>query len=183
QSGRDGAKNLELLCPLGPNLTVGTGSGHVQLLGAFGSVRITTGTGRVEIEEANVADLRSGSGDIRAARCVTFCRVQTGTGRAEIGSCGSGEVATGSGSVSIRLASGRVRIRTSSGGVDLGGDGCQDMAVQSISGSVRVRLPGHVRPAAHLLSKQPPRCELQAGDDCRIMVQTMNGRIEVVSSE
>lgn len=183
QSGRGGAKNLELLCPSGTNLTVGTGSGHVQLLGAFGAVRVTTGSGRIELEEAAVADLRSGSGDIRATRCLTFCRLQTGSGKAEIDSCGSGELATGSGHVSVGLANGRLRVRTSSGAVDLGGDGCQDLAVQSISGSVRVRLPRHARPAAHLLSKHPARCDLQEGNDCHIAVQTMSGRIEVVSAE
>jgi DUF4097 and DUF4098 domain-containing protein YvlB len=182
-SGRGGSKNIEVRCPLGASVTVGTGSGSVQLMGALGSVRVTTGSGRIEIEEAKVADLRSGSGDIRAARCLSFFRLQTGSGKAEVGSCNGGEVATGSGRVSVGLASGKVRVRTSSGGVDLGGDGCQDMAVQTISGSVRVRLPRHARPAAQLYSKHTPRCELEAGNDCHIAVQSMSGRIEVVPAE
>jgi DUF4097 and DUF4098 domain-containing protein YvlB len=183
-AGRSGSSNLEVRCPLGTNLTVGTGSGRVQLHGTLGAVRVTTASGRIELEEASVADLRSASGDIHAMRCSSFCRVQTASGRADVGSCGSGELTTQSGRVLVGQASGRVRVCTASGGVDVGGDGHQDMAVQTISGSVRVRLPRHVRPATHLYSTHhTPRCELEAGDDCRIAVQSMHGKIEVVPAE
>ena len=96
-TGRGGSAGIELLCPIGTPLTIGNGSGRVDLSGTFGAVRATTASGGISIERAEAVDLRTNSGNVSVDAVSGFCRVQTRSSRAEIGSCGRLEASTLSG--------------------------------------------------------------------------------------
>jgi len=176
-----GSKSLELRCPAGTDLVIGTLSGNVEVTGRAGAVLVGSASGSISVERALTADLRSLSGNVTVGACDGRCRVSTKSGRASVGRTGQTEVSTMSGSVSVASATGDVRVKSASGRVEVGSDGRNDVAVSTMSGSVTVRLPDGVRPAARLRSLSGrPRCDCPAGDDCQVAVSTMSGKIEVV---
>ncbi len=181
KSGRGGSGWLEIRCPTGTDVVVGTVAGRVELRGQLGAVRVTTVSGSIEVDRAEALDVRSISGSIEVAQCAGQCRLQTKSGRAVVGSAGDAEVSTLSGQIRLDEATGNVRAQTASGRVEVGTQGKGDVAVQTMSGSVRVEVPKGVRPTARLRSLTGrPRCDCEEGDDCEIAVQSLSGKIEVV---
>jgi len=177
----NGSSALELRCPRGADVRVGTISGRVELRGNFGKVHVTTTTGNIDLDEASAIDARTVSGSISVGRCAIKCRLSTKSGRAEIRHAENADVATVSGKVSVDASSGSVNVKTASGSVAIGASGQNDVAVQTLSGSVTVRVPRGTRPAAFLRSLTgKPRLDCEAGTDCRVAVSTMSGKIEVV---
>jgi len=180
-SARWGSASIEIRCPIGTDVVVGTASGRVELNGNLGEVRVTTASGAIQVDRAELLDIRSVSGSIAVARCAGSCRLQTQSGQATVGSADDTDVSTVSGQVRLGWASGHVRVRTASGKVQVGTLGGGDVAVQTLSGSVRVEVPAGVRPAVRLTSiSGKPRCDCEEGDDCQIAVSSMSGGIEVV---
>jgi ferric-dicitrate binding protein FerR (iron transport regulator) len=180
-SARWGSAALEVRCPTGTNVVVGTASGRVELRGRLGEVRVTTLSGRIEVDQAEALDLRSVSGSIAVVQCERRCRVQTKSGRTTVGIAEDADLSTVSGRVRLDSSSGSIQVRTASGSVEVGTEGGGDVDVQTISGSVRVEVPEGVRPAAELRSRAGRcRCECPEGRDCRIVVSSMSGKIEVL---
>lgn len=180
-AGRGGSDSLELLVPEGTSITVGNVSGAIELSGRLGAARVTGVSGRVEIEHVEFADVRTTSGPVHVANCDGVCRVQTRSSKATIDRCGRLDAFTASGSVSVDRASGPVIVRSTSGRVEVGGEGREDIAVQTMSGSVKVRLPKGVRPAPFLSTVSGHSvCACEPGEDCRVAVDSMSGKIEVV---
>ena len=180
-SARRGSAGLKVRCPTGTDVVVGTASGRVELRGRLGHVRVTTVSGRIEVDEAESLDLRSVSGSIVVAQCGGRCRVQTKSGRATVGIVEDADVSTVSGQVRLASSSGSIRVRTASGSVEVGMEGGGDVDVQTLSGSVGVEVPEGVRPDVKLRSKTGrPRCDCLEGRDCRIVVSSMSGKIRVV---
>lgn len=180
-SARGGSARLEVRCPTGTDVVVGTASGRVELRGDFGEVRVTTASGNIEVDHAETLDLRSVSGSIDVARCAKRCRLQTTSGRATVGSAEDTDVSTVSGQVQLGIGRGNTRVRTASGRVELGTRGKGDVDVETLSGSVKVEVPASIRPAVELRSATGKRrCGCEAGLDCRITVSSMTGKIEVV---
>ncbi|OGO51100.1 MAG: hypothetical protein A2148_07015 [Chloroflexi bacterium RBG_16_68_14] len=176
-----GSARLDVRCPAGTDLVVGTVAGKVELRGQLGTVRVTTVSGSVEIDRAEEVDVRTVAGNIEVARSAGRCRLQTTSGRATCGSAGDAEMSTMSGQIRLDGATGSVRAHSASGKVEVGIRGQGDVAVQTMSGSVRVEVPQGLRPAMRLKSLVGrPRCECEEGDDCRITVQSLSGKIEVV---
>lgn len=183
KSGRGGSGWLEIRCPTGSDVVIGTVSGKVELRGQLGAARVTTVSGSVEVDRTEALDVRSIAGSIEVAQCAGRCRLQTKSGRATVGSAGDAQVSTMSGQIRLDEATGDIRAQTASGKVEVGTQGKGDVAVQTMSGSVRVTVPKGVRPATRLRSVAGrPRCDCEEGDDCRIAVQSMSGKIEVVPS-
>jgi DUF4097 and DUF4098 domain-containing protein YvlB len=180
-SANGGSSGLQVRCPAGSDVVVGTISGTVTLRGALGTVRVTTVSGHVVVESAEELDVRSISGNIEVDRCPGRSRLQTKSGHAVCRCSGDAQVSTLSGRIQLEEAMGRVRAQTVSGSVDVGMTAKNDVSVQTISGSVRVEVPPDVHPSARLRSiAGRPRNECPPGDDCRINVQSMSGKIEVV---
>ena len=180
-SARGGSADLELRCPSGADLVVGTLSGHVQLQGQLGAVRVTTVSGNVEVGRAEELDVRSISADIKVERCAGECLLRTKSGRTEIGSARDARVSTISGRIRLDESTGTVRAQSVSGTVEVGTQRDGDVAVQTMSGAVRVAVPEGVRPHTRLRSLSGrPRCDCEEGSDCQIAVQSLSGKIEVV---
>lgn len=176
-----GTSTIEVRCPSESNLVVGTASGTITVDGPVGNLRATSASGAVSVESARSADLRSESGSVSIKQCGERCRVQTASGEVTVGSVQTTEVATGSGRVSVGHASGKARVRTASGRVDVGASGEGDIAIETMSGGVTVRLPAGTRPAARLYGVTGhTHCELAEGNDCKVAVRSINGKIDVV---
>jgi DUF4097 and DUF4098 domain-containing protein YvlB len=181
RSARAGSANLEVRCPLGSDVSVGSVSGQVRLEGRLGVVRVNTVSGHVEIGLAESVDARTISGDVAVERCDARCRVQSKSGKAVVRSAGDALVSTFSGEIRLDEALGDVRAQTASGRVDVALGARGDVAVQTMSGSVRVAVPPDVRPAMRLRTLAGrPRCDCPEGSDCEIRVQSLSGKIEVV---
>lgn len=181
-SAKGGSAALEVRCPIGSDVAVGTISGKVTLRGQLGSVRVTTVSANVEIESAEELDVRSIAGSIEVDRCTGRCRLQTKSGRAFCGgSADETSASTLSGEIRLGETRGRVHAQSVSGSIEVGMAARGDVKVHTISGSVRVRVPEDVRPSARLRSiSGKPRNECPPGQDCEIRVQSMSGKIEVV---
>lgn len=180
-SARGGSTDLELRCPAGTDLVVGTLSGHIQLRGRFGAVRVNTVSGDVDAEAADELDVRSISGHIRVDSCAGDCLLRTKSGRTEVGKARDARISSISGKIRIDETTGTVRAQTVSGNVELGTERDGDVAVQTMSGSVRVAVPDGVRPQTRLSSLSGrPRSECEEGSDCQIAVRSLSGKIEVV---
>jgi DUF4097 and DUF4098 domain-containing protein YvlB len=180
-SARWGSAALEVRCPTGTDIVVGSASGRVELRGRLGEVRVTTFSGRIEVDQAETLELRSASGSISAARCDGRCRLHTMSGRATVGTAEDADVSTVSGRVRLDCSSGSVQVRTASGRVEVGTEGKGNVDVQTLSGSVRVEVPKGVRPDVELRSGLGRcRCDCPEGRDCRISVSSVSGKIEVV---
>ena len=180
-AAKGGSANLLVRCPAGTDLAVGTMSGNVELRGPLGQVRITTVSGSATVERAEELDVRTISGSIEVDRCTGRCLLRTKSGHALCGSARDARVSTISGQIRLGETSGSVRAQTVSGTVEVGTQRDGDVAVQTVSGSVKIEVPDGVRPDARLRSLTgQPRCDCPEGSDCRVAVQSMSGKIEVV---
>ena len=180
-SARGGSGRLDIRCPAGTDVVAGAVSGKVELRGRLGEVRVITVSGSIDVERAESLDARSISGSITVEHCSGRCRLQTKSGRVTCKIAGDAQLSTMSGKIELTEATGSVRAQSTSGKVQVATQGKGDVAVQTLSGAVTVAVPEGVRPAAKLRSMTGrPRCDCEEGDDVKISVQTMSGKIEVV---
>jgi DUF4097 and DUF4098 domain-containing protein YvlB len=178
------SKRLELRCPTGIDLVIGSMSGAVDVRGRAGSVNVSTASGSIEVENAASADIRSLSGHVQVRRCAGGCRMATKSGKALAGDAGSVEIATLSGSVTVTGTGQGVRVKTASGRVEVEANGPRDVEVKSMSGAVSVRLPGDVRPAVRIRTATGKEdIRVAPGTDCEVAIATITGRISVVAEE
>jgi len=181
KSSRGGSGWLNLKVPAGADLVVGTVSGHVELHGPAGRVRITTISGHIEIERAEALDARTISGSINVDRCSGRCKLVSKSGSISCNVAGSAQVSTMSGTIKLGEVSGNVAAQSASGKIEVGLTTASDVAVRTMSGSVRVAVPRGVRPHPRLQSLSGrPRFECERGDDCEIKAKSLSGQIEVL---
>jgi DUF4097 and DUF4098 domain-containing protein YvlB len=184
-----GSSTIELRCPAGTDLVIGTLSGRVEVKGRAGAVVISTASGSIDVERALAVDLRSLSGDIAIGSCLGNCRLHTKSGKVHVAASGRAEVSTISGRVTLAHecddtpCSDELKVRTASGGVEVDAMGPHNMSINTLSGSVTVRLPQEVHPSAKIRSLSGrPRIAVDPGTDCEVAVSTMSGRVELVTS-
>lgn len=173
---------VEVRCPSGSDLVVGTSTGRVELRGEFGAVSVTTGSGRIDLGRARAAraDLRTASGRIHVDRCEGECRVVGQSGRVEIGWAGTAEITTSSGRVTLGH-SGAANVTTTTGRVEVATGNRPDVRVRSLSGKVEVAVPEGVSPATRIESATGRVCcECPPGDDGELEVTTTSGAVDVV---
>ncbi len=163
RAARLGSAKLHVRCPQGIDVSVGTVSADVRLVGSFGSVKVATGSGRIQVDAAADVDVRSVSGDLSVASCQDRCRLHTMSGDISVGGAG-----------------GAAHASTISGGVELGTSGQGDVAVKTVSGKVTINVVGGKQPRARLRSVSGRvRCDCPQGGDFDIECTTVSGRIEV----
>jgi DUF4097 and DUF4098 domain-containing protein YvlB len=181
KSSKGGSSPLVVRCPIGSDVRAGSMSGSIELKGQFGDVAITTVSGSAKIDRAESLDVHLVSGSIEVESCSGACRLQTKSGTTTIKSAGDTLASTISGRIQLENATGNVKMRTVSGSIDVGLEGAGNVKVETMSGSVRVEVPPGVRPSTKLKSLTGrPRSKCEEGDDCRITVHSLSGRIEVV---
>jgi DUF4097 and DUF4098 domain-containing protein YvlB len=177
--GTGGSNAVEVVCPAGSDVIVGTASGNVELVGSLGDVRVTTASGRISIDDAQRVDVRTASGTIEIGSCHGECRVVTKSSRVRVGNAGSLDCSAVSGRVEVGGVE-DASVRTVSGRVALGTANTGRVDVRSVSGKVELEVPRARRPATRLSSiSGRVRCDCETGDDGEITVATTSGTINV----
>jgi DUF4097 and DUF4098 domain-containing protein YvlB len=173
------SRSLEVTCPDGADVILGTASGKVRMKGRFGDVRVTSASGSVEIEAVATLDVRLRSGSVSVESCTGDCHVVSTSGRIEIDRAGRVDVGGKSGSITVGSCAGG-RVHTTSGHIEVGLDRAADLEVRAVSSAIEVDVPMGVRPALDLYSKTGRvRVDVTQGDDCRIVAHTISGSIRV----
>jgi DUF4097 and DUF4098 domain-containing protein YvlB len=174
-----GGDTLVVTCPTGSDLTISTASGAIEVTGEVGSVRVTTKSGKLEIEHASAIEARGASGRVTVGVCTGECHVVFASGSVHIGEAGSAVIATVSGNIEAGEVD-DAEVKTVSGDVEIGSRGGGNLSARSISGSVRITVPDGDRPATRLKSVSGRvSCECDQGDHGEIRAKTVSGRIAV----
>jgi len=180
KSSRGGSEKIELRCPTGTDLVIGTLSGSVNVEGRAGAVMVSTASGNITVERVLAADLRSVSGSLSVDTCSGRCRLKSTSGGAVAGDTGSAEVSTISGKIELGRVGGPVKARTASGKVHVTAAGAHDVSVHSLSGAISIKLPAEVRPSTRIRTfSGRARNDFPEGHDCHIEISTMSGKVEV----
>ena len=175
------SSGVALRVPIGTDLIVGSHSGSIALHGELGNLRLTTRSGRLEIESCASLDARTVSGRVDVGTVVGDAHVKAANGRVTIAEVGGDLTVTSvSGRVDVERAGGNVHATTVSGRIEVGMRGAADVRAESVSGRVKVELPPGVRPSVSMKSVSG-RCdnECDDGDDCRVTCRSISGRITV----
>jgi DUF4097 and DUF4098 domain-containing protein YvlB len=181
KSSRGGSGWLKLRVPNGADMAIGTVSGNVELRGAIGRARVTTISGKINVEQAEALDLRTISGTVEVDRCAGKCKLNSKSGNVSCGQAGQVIASTISGKIDIGQVSGKVAAQSASGRIDVGMSAAGDVAVRTMSGAVRVEVPKGVRPHPRLQSLSGrPTFGCERGDDCEIKAKSLSGKIEVL---
>ncbi len=181
KSSRGGSGWLKLRVPAGADLKVGTVSGNVELYGPLGRARVTTVSGKIDVERAEALDARSISGTITVGECSGRCRLSSKSGNVSCNTAGQAQASTISGRIQLDEVSGKIVANSASGRIEVGLLAACDVAVRTMSGAVRVQVPKGVRPHPHLRSlSSKPRFSCERGDDCTINARSLSGKIEVL---
>lgn len=175
---------LRVIVPRGINVTVGTRSGRISVRGPLGQVRASAASGRIQVDGVQQLLARAFSGRIAVRDCAGPVRVATKSGRIEIDGADSARVRVMSGRVVLKRIRGALHARTVSGRIEAQTDGQGDIRIGAISGRVSLRLPPHLRPHVDARSLSGAvRVRLPDGDDLRVAIQTVSGRITVEPGE
>jgi DUF4097 and DUF4098 domain-containing protein YvlB len=174
-----GSQAVDVRCPTGTDVMVGTTSGSVELRGRLGSVSVTSASGKVRVAIAEEADLRTQSGKVEIDECSGHCRASTKSAAVVAGALDSAEISTISGAVRIGRVTGTVDVRTVSGKVVLFADGSGPIGASTLSGSITIHLPPGVRPDVRASDARWVHCTCECGDDVTIDVASMSGKVEI----
>jgi DUF4097 and DUF4098 domain-containing protein YvlB len=176
---RSASSGVEVRCPIGTSVVVGTASGRVELAGDLGDTSVTTRSGRISVESARNADLRTTSGRVEVGACTETCRVVAASGRIHVERAGAVDLVTKSGRITASRVQ-RATVKSASGRIEVGTDRSPVVVVRSHSGSVDISVPADARPAARLASRSGRVSnDCSEGDDGEIDVETTSGRIAV----
>lgn len=175
-----GSARIEVACPEGWDVVIGSSSGRVECHGPLGRVAVTGHSGRISIEQAQAVEVRSFSGAVTIGRCEGTCRVAVTSGSVEIGSSEAIDVTVSSGRLEA-TAVGDAVVRSGSGRVTLGLSRAGSVDVCSVSGRVSVAVPPGLAPELALTSSSGRvESEVASGADGNVVVETSSGRIRVL---
>jgi DUF4097 and DUF4098 domain-containing protein YvlB len=172
--------SVEVRCPAGADLMVGTRSGGVELRGRFGTVGVTSQSGSIRVSAAAHADLRTVSGVVEVDECDGSCRVSTTSGRITVGQTRDAEISTKSGSVGVERVAGAVQVRSVSGKVDVASSAGGPVTASTVSGSITIGLPAGVRPAVRASGRGTVRSSFEPGSDLFVDIATVSGSVRLV---
>lgn len=179
RAGR-GSGAVEVRCPAGTDLVVGTHSGSVQLEGKLGEVSVTTVSGSIEVDAADQADLRSMGGSIHINACRERCRLSTVSGTITGGEAGSVAASSMAGAIKFARVRGAFKARSVSGNIEAACDGEGPIKLKTVSGRVSITLPNGTAPDAFVKSLSGRvECVCPPGDDVRIDAMSVSGSIQV----
>jgi hypothetical protein len=181
RSGRGGSRPITVRCPVGTDISVGTHSGGIRTVGELGVVAVTTMSGRIEVESADEADLRTTSSGIRIGTIRGRSRLNTVSGRIEADRLGACSCGTMSGSIRLGSVTGPLKARTVSGSIEASSTGEGSIVVKSVSGKIEIGLPRDIALSKRFKTLSGKlRCPFPEGDDLQVEAMTVSGAIELV---
>ena len=175
-----GTKAVEVTCPTGADVVVGTRSGGVELRGRFGHAGVTTHSGLIRVAEAAEVDLRTVSGSVQIDTCDGRCRIATTSGRITVGTTRDADISSMSASIAIDGASGAVEVRSVSGRVAIGSSVGGAVKVRTVSGAITIRVPSGARPAVRTTGLGKVRNSFEPGEDLSVDVAIVSGTVRLV---
>ncbi|MDX6325841.1 MAG: hypothetical protein QOK15_2195 [Nocardioidaceae bacterium] len=138
---RTGSSSLTvtITAPSGSDLVTKLGSAGIVGRGVFGAVRVTTGSGSVDLDEVvEPSSVKTGSGTIVVRRLHAECDLKTGSGEITVGrSDETARLSSGSGDIEVGQAHGAVSLKSGSGDLVVGTAG-SDALLSSGSGDLRI---------------------------------------------
>ena len=174
------SNSIDIRCPEGADVMVGTRSGGINLRGRFGSVGITSHSGSMRVAIAADADLRTASGAVELDECDGQCRASTKSGRISVGATRDVAISTTSGSVAVDAATGTVQLRSVSGSVTVAASGSGPVQASTVSGSIIIRLPAGARPAVRSSGRGSVRNSFEPGDGVVVDISTVSGSVQLL---
>lgn len=174
-----GHSKVEIACPPGTDLVIGTDSGRVRATGVLGDTRIATASGRVEVERARSLDVRTSSGRVDVREVDGLVRVSTHSGRVTVGAAGAVDVSVRSGRVTVTEC-GNARVHALSGSVAVGAHAGADVDLCTTSGRIDLTLPTGCCPSTEVevrTGRVDVACPV--GQDARVAVKSVSGRVTV----
>jgi hypothetical protein len=171
---------VDVRCPAGVDVIIGTRSGSVELSGRFGTVGITSQSGSIRVAAAAEADLRTVSGRVELDECEGRCRVSTTSGRITVGATHDAEISTTSGVVGVDDVAGAIRVRSVSGTVTVASLARGPVDASTVSGSITIRLPPGARPTVRSSGRGTVRSSFEAGDDIVVDIASVSGTVRLV---
>jgi DUF4097 and DUF4098 domain-containing protein YvlB len=170
---------VEIACPEGSDVVIGSSSGRVECHGRLGRVAVTGRSGRISIGEARDVEVRTASGRVEVGRCDGLCRVASASGSVTIGYAGAIEATVASGRLEVD-AVGDAQVHAVSGRVVLGLTRAGSVDVSTISGRVSVSVPPGVQPDQHLATRSGRiQSDVLPGADGRLAIESFSGSIKV----
>lgn len=130
---------VQITAPADSDLAVKVGSADVTASGRYGRVRIKSGSGDVELDQATADTVvETGSGDIEVSDALGDLRVKAGSGDVSIGRTSqSTVVSTGSGSVELGTVEAEAVLKAGSGDIRVR-DAHTNLSAMTGSGDVYV---------------------------------------------
>ncbi len=135
---------VEIRCPLGASVEAKCGSADLRGSGRLGSIRVSSGSGDVELGEIDAdAKINTASGDIQVGDVGGEARINSASGEVQLGSvAGDVNVNTASGGITIQDVGGKLAANSASGEV-LVREARSSVSVSTASGDQTVsRLSG-----------------------------------------
>lgn len=170
---------VKLRVPEGMDLIIGTASGRVQVSGRVGSVAVVTGSGNVDIDDADSVDVRTKSGRVAISRSSGEARVVSASGTVEIDHSGATDVTTTSGRIVLCEVTGAARAHCASGKIDITMAGAHDVDAETVSGRISVTLPDGVR--ARIDTPAAGSLEAAGNHDCVVTARSGSGRVDIMN--
>jgi DUF4097 and DUF4098 domain-containing protein YvlB len=143
---------------------------------ALGECRLRLGLGRVDIESAEAASLKSGSGDIVVDRATGHAHIDAGSGDVRVHDLtGTGVIKNANGDIWVGAAHGDLRVSTANGDVAIDFADAT-VTAKSANGGVRV---GEVMRGAVVLETAHGDLEvgIREGTSAYLDVRTTAGRV------
>jgi DUF4097 and DUF4098 domain-containing protein YvlB len=169
---------VSVTLPRGSSLATKAGSASTTATGSYRVVKLRTGSGDVDLEDAEgpvVVD--SGSGDVRAQSVRGELRVKSGSGDIEVGELhGDAGISTGSGDTVIEHAHGRAVLKSGSGDQEIW-RADTDVRLGTASGQITVGMALGGRVTARNVSGDV-RIGVPAGTPVWTDISTVTGRIK-----
>ena len=167
---------VRLRLPVGSDLSTKLGSAGLVGRGRLGAVRLSTGSGDIELEDVRSASVRTGSGDIVMGDIEADADLKAGSGDVRLRSVGGAtRVVTGSGNVEIGDGQGALSLKSGSGDLAVGATG-GDASLSTASGDLSVGRVDRGKVQLRNVSGDI-RLGIRAGTPVWTDVQTTTGRV------
>lgn len=137
-SGSDGVVDVLIELPSGSNLAGHCDVGDVDADGLLGTCRYRTAMGRIRVQAAQTAHLRTSVGDIVLDSCGGEGDLATSSGRITVGAIGAaGAIRNANGETTVARAGGDLKIKSANGDIAVG-SARQSLTAKTAHGSIRV---------------------------------------------
>ncbi len=171
--------SVDIECPDDCDVVIGVESGRVSAKGRLGAVRVSSESGRVEVESARELDVRSQSGRVEVGTVEGLARVNVTSGRFTVGRAGSVDIAVQSGRVVVQDC-GDAIVQSLSGRIELATRAGCDVDIRTTSGRVSVSVPRGCCPSVVTdIRSGRVDCAVPQGNDGAISVHAVSGRVTI----